>query len=165
MPILYIPVIMDKSQIGLYDDNNTGGINGTYASLYRALKGDENAMSKLSAEQEKSAQKVKAGAITAGAGTLVGVVGNNWDKITERINNSKENKEKIKMFKNGLEKAGYSNVQNLDLSNFDFSEIDVAGLDFSKLSRGNNFDITEILNTANLTSFQNSLNVLFETTK
>ena len=69
-------VILDKANTSLYDDENTGITNGTYASLYRAKMGNEADQAKLTDEQTKSENRVKTGAITAGAGTIVGGVGN-----------------------------------------------------------------------------------------
>ena len=69
-------VVMDKANMGLYDDTGRGIENGTYASLYRASKGNENDAKKLAEQKDTSSNRVKGGAIAAGAGTVVGVGGN-----------------------------------------------------------------------------------------
>lgn len=70
-------VIMDKANMGLYDATGGKGIeNGTYASLYRASRGNETDAQKLAEQKNTSATRVKAGAIAAGAGVVGGAVGN-----------------------------------------------------------------------------------------
>ena len=69
-------VILDKNNIGLYDDVGHGIENGTYASLYRASRGNENDIKKLEEQKNTSANRVKGGAIAAGAGVVGGIVGN-----------------------------------------------------------------------------------------
>ena len=69
--------IMDRTQTGLYDDENVGIAGGNYASLYRAMMLDSEAdQAKIDDEQKTSANRVKYGAIAAGAGATVGVAGN-----------------------------------------------------------------------------------------
>ncbi len=70
-------VVMDKANMGLYDEISGSGIeNGTYASLYRASRGNESDQQKLAEQKDTSSNRVKGGAIAAGAGTVVGVGGN-----------------------------------------------------------------------------------------
>lgn len=69
-------VVLNKAEMGLYDDVGHGIENGTYASLYRASRGNENDKNKLAEQKESSANRVKGGAIAAGGGALGGVVGN-----------------------------------------------------------------------------------------
>ncbi len=70
-------VILNKAEMGLYDDTPGKGIeNGTYASLYRASRGNENDKNKLAEQKESSANRVKGGAIAAGGGALGGAIGN-----------------------------------------------------------------------------------------
>ncbi len=81
-------VVMDKANMGLYDDTGRGIENGTYASLYRASKGNENDAKKLAEQKNASQTRVKAGAIAAGAGVVGGIVGNliingDKDKVNE----------------------------------------------------------------------------------
>lgn len=70
-------VVMDKANMGLYDAEGGKGIeNGTFASLYRASRGNETDAQKLAEQKNTSATRVKAGAIAAGAGVVGGGVGN-----------------------------------------------------------------------------------------
>lgn len=69
--------ILDSATTGLYDDVGVGITSGAYASLARALQDPNGADAKMWAEQkEKTAQNLKTGAITAGVGAAVGLVGN-----------------------------------------------------------------------------------------
>ena len=69
-------VIMDKANMGIYDEISGSGIeNGTYASLYRASKGNDADKQKLSDQKDTSSTRVKAGAIAAGGGAIGGVIG------------------------------------------------------------------------------------------
>ncbi len=69
--------ILDSATTGLYDDVGIGISSGAYASLARALQDPNGTDAKMWAEQkEKTAQNLKTGAITAGVGAAVGLVGN-----------------------------------------------------------------------------------------
>lgn len=69
--------ILDSATTGLYDDVSTGISSGAYASLARALQNPNGADAKMWAEQkEKTAENLKTGAITAGVGAAVGLIGN-----------------------------------------------------------------------------------------
>lgn len=69
-------LILDAATSGLYDNEGTG-INGTYTSLYRALTDEDGEdAAAWAAQKSDTASQLKTGAITAGAGALVGVVGN-----------------------------------------------------------------------------------------
>lgn len=69
--------ILDSATTGLYDDVSTGITSGAYASLSRALQNPDGEDAKKWAEQkDKTAQNLQTGAITAGAGAGVGLVGN-----------------------------------------------------------------------------------------
>ncbi len=69
--------IMDKSQMGLYDDENIGISSGAYASLYRAkaLESEED-QTNIDKEKKSSKTRVIAGGVAAGVGTVGGIVGN-----------------------------------------------------------------------------------------
>lgn len=69
-------VILDAATSGLYD-NESIGIDGAYTSLSRALM-DENSADAAAwaAQKSETASQLKTGAIVAGAGALVGIVGN-----------------------------------------------------------------------------------------
>lgn len=69
-------IILDKSQLGLYDDENNDITGGIYASLYRAKMDNESDLEKLQEMKDASKKRVVGGAIAAGIGVTVGVVGN-----------------------------------------------------------------------------------------
>lgn len=76
-PGIEAETILDKAEIGLYDDVNEGITSGQYGSIYRAkFLNSEADQAKLDAEHGASAQKVKSGGIAAGAGALGGIGGN-----------------------------------------------------------------------------------------
>ena len=69
--------ILESATSGLYDDVAVGKTSGAYVSLARALMNPDGEDAKMWAEQtDKTAQQIKTGAITAGAGGVVGVAGN-----------------------------------------------------------------------------------------
>ena len=69
--------IMDKSQMGLYDDEFVGITNGTYESLYRAkMLNSETDQAKIEEMQKTSKNRVIGGAVAVGVGVIGGVVGN-----------------------------------------------------------------------------------------
>ncbi len=163
-------VIMDKANMGLYDATGGKGIeNGTYASLYRASRGNETDANKLTDQQNTSATRVKGGAIAAGVGAIGGAIGNSAinGKIADLIKdaktknaNNKDNKAAIEEFKKGLTSAGFKNVNKLDFSSLDISGLKgkLSGVDWSGLT--NKFggqDVTQVLNTTNASSFSSSL--------
>ncbi|MBO7053156.1 MAG: carboxypeptidase-like regulatory domain-containing protein [Alphaproteobacteria bacterium] len=90
--------ILDKAEMGLYDDENKGIESGTYASLYRAKQGSEEDQKKIDADKEKSAKRVKYGATALAAGAAVGVVGNSLinGKLGEKLKAAKEAKKEKK---------------------------------------------------------------------
>ena len=90
--------ILDKANIGLYDQENKGITDGTYASLYRAKNGSEKDQAKIDADKEKSAKNVKIGGIVAGVGVIGGVVGNlliNGNKAKNKSAELRDEREKI----------------------------------------------------------------------
>ena len=81
-------VIMDKSQTGLYDDENIGTESGAYESLYRAqMLESEIDQAKIDKNKNASKNRVIGGGVAAGAGVVGGTVGN-------AIINGKSNKQK-----------------------------------------------------------------------
>ncbi len=68
--------ILDKSQMGLYDDENVGINGGRYASLYRAqMLGSESDQAQLDEAKQTSKTRVIGGAVAAGVGVVGGIVG------------------------------------------------------------------------------------------
>lgn len=85
--------ILDKSQMGLYDDENIGITGGAYESLYRAKAlGSETDQAKIDEMADASKKRVMGGAIAAGAGAVVGVLGDSLinGKLGEAIKAAKE---------------------------------------------------------------------------
>lgn len=82
-------VILDAATSGLYDNAATGKTDGAFTSLSKALM-DENSedAAEWAAQKSDTSSQLKTGAIVAGAGALVGVVGNvlineTGDKVKE----------------------------------------------------------------------------------
>lgn len=70
-------VILDAATSGLYDNESLGKTDGAYTSLARALSDPNSAdAAEWAAQRADTQQQLKTGAITAGAGALVGIVGN-----------------------------------------------------------------------------------------
>ena len=68
--------ILDKSQMGLYDDSNVGINGGRYASLYRAqMLGSETDQEQIDSAKQTSKNRVIGGAVAAGVGVVGGIVG------------------------------------------------------------------------------------------
>lgn len=164
-------VILDKASTGLYDDKGTGIENGTYASLYRASQGNQQDADKLSALKDTSKKRVIGGAVAAGAGVVVGALGDSLinGKLGELIKDAKDKKVKSKdnesataELKKGLTSAGFTNVDKLDFSNLDLSRLSgkLQDIDWSKVKASNGQDATQILNTTNAKSFTGSFETM-----
>ena len=86
--------ILDKSQMGLYDQENTGIESGAYASLYRAkaLNSEED-QAKLDEEAKKAKARVIGGATAVGVGIVGGMIGNSLinGKLGEKIKEKNKN--------------------------------------------------------------------------
>lgn len=68
--------ILDKSQMGLYDDENIGISDGEYASLYRAqMLGSEKDQQQIDDAKQTSKNRVIGGAVAAGVGVVGGIIG------------------------------------------------------------------------------------------
>ena len=68
--------ILDKSQMGLYDDENIGISDGAYASLYRAqMLGSEKDQEQIDDAKQTSKTRVIGGAVAAGVGVVGGIIG------------------------------------------------------------------------------------------
>ena len=111
-------VILDKAQIGLYDNENTGITGGAYSSLYRAKMLDsEIDQTKIDEDKEKSEKRVIAGGVLSGVGVAGGMIGNSLinGKLGEMIKDSKNttgktNTSVINKFKKGLKSTGMTGV-------------------------------------------------------
>ncbi len=69
--------ILDGATSGLYDDVSLGKTGGAYVSLARALMNPDGADAVAWAAQKEESQKdIKTGAIVAGVGAAVGLIGN-----------------------------------------------------------------------------------------
>ena len=160
-----IEEIIDKTQTGLYDDENIGITNAAYESLYRAQMLDsETDETKIQDKKSASQNRETGGAIAVGAGAVVGVVGNSLinGKLGEII---KENKNKnlvsrssksvADKLKNCFTKAGASNVNKLDFSNLDLSGMSsvVNKMDCSSLSGLSGKKATDVLDTSSVNGF------------
>ena len=68
--------ILDKSQMGLYGNENIGITDGAYSSLYRAKMLDsEKDKQEIEAAKETSQKRVTGGGTAAGVGVVGGIVG------------------------------------------------------------------------------------------
>ena len=84
--------ILDSATTGLYDDVSTGITSGAYASLARALQNpDGEDAKKWSEQKDKTAKDLKTGAITAGVGGVVGLIGD-ASINSDLLNKNKDNK-------------------------------------------------------------------------
>ncbi|MBO7644680.1 MAG: hypothetical protein J6S57_00025 [Alphaproteobacteria bacterium] len=96
-------VVLDKAQMGLYNNENVGITGGAYSSLYRAkaLNSEED-KTKIESDKEKSEKRFKYGATAAAVGVAGGIIGNSLingklgegiDKLGEKIKERKKDKE------------------------------------------------------------------------
>ena len=143
--------ILDKSQMGLYDDESIGITGGAYGSLYRAKElGSEKDQAKLDEEATTSKNRVMGGGIALGAGAVIGVGGNmliNNDEIKEKIKELKEKRDNnkaekaLEKLKACLEKGGAKDTESLSFSTFkpsvlSLNKINCNGDDWKKLVEG-----------------------------
>lgn len=162
-------LILDKADMGLYDQENVGITDGSYSSLYRAkLQNSETDQTQIAEETKKSGNRLKYGAVAAGVGVAGGIIGNSAinGKLNEmikevkgKISNNRANRNTIDALKKGLESAGLINVNDLDFSKLDLSGMQdvINKIDFSKMSSGlKGKSATEVLNTSNKASFISS---------
>ena len=86
--------ILDKSQIGLYDDENIGITDGAYSSLYRAqIYETQKDQEQIDKDTKTSKNRVIGGAVAGGVGAVGGTLGDSLinGKLNEVIE-SKKNK-------------------------------------------------------------------------
>ena len=122
--------ILDKSQMGLYDQENTGIESGAYASLYRAkMLGSEEDQAKLDEEAKKSKARVIGGATALGVGVVGGMVGNSLinGELGDLVKNGsakslkaaiKIETDALKDIKKCLKQAGAKNTDDLKFEHF-----------------------------------------------
>jgi len=122
-------VILDKANMGLYDDEGHGIENGTYASLYRAAMGSEKDNAKLAEQKDSAASKVKGGAIAAGGGALVGVGGNILNNYVDWGGDSSDNNKSSSSSSKSSSNSSKSS-SGLDLSGIKDS---IGDIDISKV--------------------------------
>ena len=142
--------ILDKSATGLYDDENIGITSGAYESLYRAqMLGSGTDQAKIDEAAAASKRRVMGGAIAAGAGAVVGVVGNSLinGKLGEKIKELKEKRDARKeqkaldKLKACLKSGGATNTESLMFNNFkpsilSLNKIDCDGQEWKDIIKG-----------------------------
>ena len=148
-PGIEAEVKLDKANTGLYDNVGRGIENGTYASLYRASKGNEADKQKIAEQKDTSGKKVKAGAIAAGVGAVGGIIGNiaiNGDDKNDE-DDSSDVKDKYTI---NLKKSG---VNNKDVTySFDLTKDGKNNLGYNLTGRcAQGMDDNRTGNCANLT--------------
>lgn len=135
--------ILDKFASGLYDDENVGIKSGAFESRYRAqMLGSEEDQQKLDDAKATSKKRVMGGAIAAGAGVLVGVVGNaiinseQRKQIEENEEVGKETKalleneaSALKDLRTCMQTAGLKDAKELEFTDFYPSVLSVKNKD------------------------------------
>ena len=122
-------VVMDSAKMGLYDDKGNGIENGTYASLYRASRGNEKDKKAFDDAKDTSRNRVKYGTIAAGVGVVGGVIGNeliNGDDDDDDDDDVSNVKDKYTI---NLKKSG---VNDRDVTyNFDLTRNGISNLGYN----------------------------------
>ena len=91
-PGIEAQVVLDKSEMGLYDDEFVGITGGAYESVYRAQKTNSQSDTKeIKETKEASQNRVIGGAVALGGGIAGGTIIN---KINDAINTSEPDKQK-----------------------------------------------------------------------
>ena len=84
--------ILDKANMGLYDNESLGKTDGAFTSLASALSNPTGAdAAELAAQKAETAEQLKTGAITAGVGAVASIAAN--IAINENKNAKQEEKE------------------------------------------------------------------------
>ena len=128
--------ILDKADTNLYDDIGTGITNGAFASLSRAIL-DPNGTDaeQLAQQSEKSAQNLKTGLMTAGAGAVATMAANyainhdNKNQSDELLNARQELKTKYKTVTDKIIDECNKNIQFHKNSVASLDKNSVASLD------------------------------------
>ena len=124
-------VILDKANMGLYDNENTGITGGHYSSLYRAdMLNSEPDKTLIKSDQETSQNRVDYGGQAAGVGAIVGIVGNiaingklgdlfKNDKIDSKVKKlAEQEQDALDDLKKCLKSAGVKNTDDLSFEKF-----------------------------------------------
>jgi len=128
--------ILDKADTNLYDDIGTGITSGAFTSVSRAILNPNGTdAAQLAQQSEKSAQNLKTGLITAGAGAVATIAANyainhdNKNQSDELLNARQELKTKYKTVTdkiidecNKIIQSHKKLVAGLDKSNDDMEE-------------------------------------------
>lgn len=111
--------ILDKANTNLYDDIGTGITSGAFASVSRAILNPNGTdAAQLAQQSEKSAQNLKTGLITAGAGAVATMAANyainhdNKNKSDELLNARQELKTKYKTVTDKIIDECNKNIQS-----------------------------------------------------
>ena len=170
--------ILDRSATGLYDDENIGISGGNYGSLYRAqMLNSESDQSKIADEKSISSNRVKGGAIAAGAGVVVGVAGNSLinGKLGEMLKSKKSKTEAEKLLEKEadalkdlqscLKDAGVKDTDKLEFANFYPSVLTVKNIKCKKIKlKANNVKASDIFaDSTDEDEIFNSMNKYFDT--
>ena len=120
--------VLDKSTMGLYDDESVGITSGNYSSLYRAKAlGSESDQAQIDEAAKTSKTRVIAGAAAAGVGVVGGTVGNfiiNNQETKQRIEEAKAKRNArqlqntaLNKLKSCLAEAGVTGTNSLEFKN------------------------------------------------
>ena len=128
-------VILDKTNMGLYDDEFIGITEGGLedeGSIYRATAlGSESDKEKIDAEKNKTSNRVKWGAVALAGGAAVGLVGDSLingklgdmvKNLKEKLSTSKDKESMGSMLKETLKAYGMKNTDKMDLSGLSISD-------------------------------------------
>ena len=102
--------ILDKANMGLYDNESLGKTDGAFTSLASALSNPTGAdAAEWAAQKAKTAEQLKTGAITAGVGAVASIAANiaiNENKNAKQENSAEINKryEALKKLQQDVEK-------------------------------------------------------------
>lgn len=118
-------VIMDKSQMGLYDDENIGITDGAYASLYRAKAlNSEKDQARINEDKEASKKRVIGGAVAVAAGAVIGIAGNAIiNKKSKQRTEYEENYLNLALDIDNLKSISSNSADQVKLNNTEMTDI------------------------------------------
>ena len=118
-------VILDKSQTGLYDDENIGITDGAYASLYRAKAlHSEKDQARINEDKEASKKRVIGGAVAVAAGAVIGIAGNAIiNKKSKQRTEYEENYLNLALDIDNLKSISSNSADQLKLNNTEMTDI------------------------------------------